>query len=1186
MTMTPDETKEQNIDFERMVTDTECAYIKMTPGYRLVYANPYFYNFLGYTKEEFLEKYSGSLSRIMHQEDRQKLRAAMSRQLSMGTTFQFEHRIIRKDGTIAWISMHGKLVMEKSTPFYYAAVVDITSAKEAFGDLSRAKSDLDVIANNILGGILKISLKDFRIIYANDGFYQLSGYSRYEYENKFHGICSGVVHPEDLVHIKEAFIQAEKNHIKFSVSYRIITSSGEIRWSQAVGNYIGDMNGECIYLFIIVDITKLKSFEEDLKLEQTKHNLLCELNHEYVWEYDIFSHDLIRNGNLAQSYSTSTHVPDGLYYMKDEKIIHPNDFERFKMFIDSIESGRPTIMMDVRIKNYLGIYNWYKLQGITIFDDHGKPVRLIGKTTDIEQAKHQIDTLLEEATLDSLTKTLNREVAEKRIEAFLKSKSLSVPSALMMVDIRNCRGILTKYGRLFTDSMISEVAQRIMMVFPMEITGRIGMDVFIVFIKNIESRELLREKVEQLIKQIHDICSGQTEAINLHGCVGITISDAPNDSFASLFKKTDLALFTAKNSDGPDYEFYQPSYAPVHGTEPKQLGPDVTPRETAIRKYLWSPDDYDFISDCSKLLFMDEGSLDAAIEQVLANACRYFDVTQTIIVEHQKKYNLSGVTYSYFSPDSPNVTEAFLSQPYDTISSYRNIFDDQGLFYGNVSQIQAVNPYIYENLMVMGVKSCLQCAIFDGSEYHGYLTLDDCKTARIWSDEEIKTIQILTSMLGYVLLHTREKLSGLNIKTLDGVTGLPVFSSFLQSANQLLERRKDGQKYALISIDINKFHHYNINYGFSIGNKILAHAAAALKRHVQPKELFSRLENDLFYLLFSYREEAQLQQRLNDLIEKINHHQNTQVDYYRFTVSCGVYLIQDSDKNIAELIDLANEARLSSKNITSVHNYCVYSEQTAKQSEEKEQLRNSVRKALDTQEFDLYYQPGYDLKNDSVCFADATPCWIRQDKSTVSPEIFLPIMEHEGLSCDLDFYIIEKVCMRLRDQANAGIRPIPVSIHLSRAHLHSVYFVERVLAIIRRYRVSIEYLSFSIPENLFIDEPESLQGLLVDLKDLGFTILLDDFGKKYGSLRIIRDFPIDGIRFDIQQFQKHIGSTKERIIFEKAIETAKEIGLTVIVYNVDTNEQQELLENLPCDVAMGGLYQKALPVEMFEQYLI
>lgn len=1195
MTQNPTELPEKEINFEHLVTLPDCAYLKMSAGYRILYANPFFFDLLGYTKDEFQDLHMNSLTKVVYQEDRQKLPAAMSRQLSMGTTFQFEFRVERKNGTIIWLFMRGKLVMEQNVPIYYAAAMDITSSKEAFSDLSHAKSDLDVITNNIPGGILKLRLCDFKIIYANDGFYNLSGYSRYEYEYRFNGYANGVIHPDDAKGIRKLFLEAERTHQKFSIAYRILNADGDVHWSQAVGNYIGDIDNSAVYLFIIVDITKLKSYEEELTLEHTKHNLLCELNQEYVWEYDVVSHTIQRSGNLTESYSMEELLSGGVEELLQNKTVHPDDAERFQLFFDSIESGRPTILMDFRLKNHLGIYTWYKLQGITIFDEHQNPIKVIGKTTNIDQSKQQMDALLEEASRDSLTKTLNHETTEQRINQYLKNKVVEHTSALLMADIRNCRGIQQKYGRLFTDSVIYEVASKIITTFPNEIIGRTGMDVFVIFLPEISSEEDVLQKAHALADNIRSIYTGQSMDLNVYCNIGIAVSNEPNDSFASLFKKADMALFAAKEDEDCICNIFHNTpvlskdmSVPDADTDTKDPDTVKTHKKShSMRKYLWSSDDYDLLSDCTRLLLGDKTSFEVSIRQVLAKLCNYFHATQAFIIEDQPQKSISCATYTYFMPDSPAITNSFLTQPLNLTSSYQKVFNNNGMFYGNLSAIQSVCPYMYETLALMNVKSVLQGAFYDHDGYFGYLSITDCNVERIWSEHDIQTLKILCSIINHILVDRRKLQETLEVDSFDDVTGLPKFSVFLRDANECIKNQAaSGMHYALASIDINKFHHYNINYGFSIGNKILVHATTLLKKYIGPHELFSRLHNDMFYILFSYEEESSFRQRLNDLIASLNQQRYNAVDYLKFTIACGICLCGENDTDISLLVDKANYTRKLSKNITDVHSYSIYSEQTALMENEAKELSSDIKTALANHEFEICYQPGYDMLNETICRADTCIQWVRPGKPAVPQETFLPLMEQEGLSCDFDFYIIEEVCRHIKDQMKAGIRPLPVSIHLSRAHLHSVYFVEKVLAIIKRYRISIEYIQFCIPEKLFVEEPESLQSLLVDLKELGFHIILDDFGREYGSLRVIKDFPIDSICLDISLFHRQLAEPKEHIIFHKIIDTAKALGITVIVTNVESEYQAAAMKEFGCDIAQGSFYHNALPINMFEQYLI
>jgi PAS domain S-box-containing protein len=168
--------QETNIpNFKEIINYLKCGALIINSSSSLTfeYANEYFYDLVGYTKDEYQKLFNNSISPRIYEDDIQRLRAAISRQLSMaGNTIKYEFRIIKKDGSIAWVMLQGR----KSTTDYqklYASLVDITELKDLYNTVAEKNLELDTLYNNMVGGIIKLSSMDFRVVSSNDGFYKM-----------------------------------------------------------------------------------------------------------------------------------------------------------------------------------------------------------------------------------------------------------------------------------------------------------------------------------------------------------------------------------------------------------------------------------------------------------------------------------------------------------------------------------------------------------------------------------------------------------------------------------------------------------------------------------------------------------------------------------------------------------------------------------------------------------------------------------------------------------------------------------------------------------------------------------------------------------------------------------------------------------------------------------------------------
>ena len=257
------------------------------------------------------------------------MKSLMARQVSMGGSIHLEFRAKRKDDSIIWISFRAKREAKPGSMIYYCSCLDISGSKRHLQDVYNAKRELDLIANSIPGGVIKVRLNDFKIMYANDGFFRLAGYSRSEYSMQFHNDTSELVYPEDMDMVSRVIRQAIENRGPLAMEYRIMAKSGEIRWSYINGTRIDDDNGQPVYLCVIVDITARKQAEAELADNNHRSNVITKMLRETIWTYDLDAHVLHRDGDLGGTYSPETILEGQFTDENIRAIIHPDDVEKF-----------------------------------------------------------------------------------------------------------------------------------------------------------------------------------------------------------------------------------------------------------------------------------------------------------------------------------------------------------------------------------------------------------------------------------------------------------------------------------------------------------------------------------------------------------------------------------------------------------------------------------------------------------------------------------------------------------------------------------------------------------------------------------------------------------------------------------------------------------------------------------------
>lgn len=1161
---------------DRLAEQADCGLLifKNDSNTTLIYANPFFYTLLGYTQEEYSKKYGSQFISCIHPEDSQKFKSAMARQFAMGSILHFEFRAFRKDGSPIWILLRGRLHTDEPYPCYYCSCLDITDSKLSYENLSKAKTELDTIANNLAGGILKVRLSDYKILYANDGFYRLSGLSRAEYDKKYNNICLGVLHPDCIAEVRQKVKTAVETRSPFSLEYRIIHKSGQIRWSYLKGSLIEEKENAPIYLCVIVDITRLKNYEEQLMDTQNKQQLLNQYTNEINWEYDIGADTLLRNGKTDTSFSPASTLTGLSSLFSAQDIMHPEDVEKFKGFIDSGKSGHTYSKLKARLKNNMGSYSWYLFQGVTQYDSQGHAVRMVGKTT-------LLDSPSDSAAAHSSQRhnPMARYISLADLETYannmLSNPSRTANPALYVVSLQGSDVIKEQYGSRLYHSILNEIASIIDGSFSTAIKCFTTENEFLIFTMKALSPDRVQKRVLKLKNFIHAAFYDTHNTAPIWCNVCGYMADSTIKDFSELYKQTIKTL---------DYT----AVVPVPLTSLVVSGSPAKREEQGIS----------FLLDTFKLLEKAEEN-PASIKLALSNICNFFNADQVLVVEKAMDGRQGLNTYDWFVPGSPEKVNVLSSCTYDAIQNYQYLFNEDGIFIcPDLSAIRETCPAIYEEFSSSCVQTLLGAGLYDSGVFSGFLSINYCTTSHIWVPQEIECLKVLGHLIGTALIKLKHTKSRVSTAIYDPITGLIDFAGFVESANKLLQTENDNN-YALIYLDINNFLELNTKYGFTTGNKILKYLSNSILHNLGTDELCSRVQGDHFLIFMKYKERNDVNNRLAQFNEYRIKQMNSLGNYYRFSLACGIYQVQPEDDDITSVVDKADFARKTVKQMSGSYNFAFYSKAMEQWQKKEKELVFSLTTAFENQEFVPFYQPTYNMNGESLESLEALARWKRPSSSRILyPPEFLPLLEYNKQVIELDFYMVEAVCRQLRiwlnqretalakNMPSQSKKVVPVSINISGAHLNSVDFVDRLIAITDKYQISPQYLILEFAESLFIREPEPLNSLLMDLAEHGFSITVDGFGEEFSSINLFKKFPITAIKFDTNFFQDKMAQKKDLLIIKKIIEMAKVLDIKVLSENVETSFQADLLRDIGCEAVQGFLYHRPMPVDELEKYVL
>ena len=415
----------------------------------------------------------------------------------------------------------------------------------------------------------------------------------------------------------------------------------------------------------------------------------------------------------------------------------------------------------------------------------------------------------------------------------------------------------------------------------------------------------------------------------------------------------------------------------------------------------------------------------------------------------------------------------------------------------------------------------------------------------------------------------------------DPVTGLYSKLKFYQSVRQMLTDAT-GETFAFVRFDIDRFKMINSFYGIKEGDNVLRSIASELRRisTAFEKFIYGRLENDIFAVCMPYKEENidLLANALQINLKKLNKD-------YNIKVSCGVYIINDYNMDVSEMYDRAFLAAKSCKG-KFVQNIAYYDESMIENMKQEQYIINEVNRALEEEQFEVYLQPKINLMTDRSYGAEALVRWRHPEKGMISPGEFIPIYERNGIIGRLDLYMWRHVCMILRRWLDEGQNPNPISVNVSRVNIYNPHLVEILKNLITEFQIPPYLLNLELTESAFMEDQELVMKTMSRLHQIGFKIMMDDFGSGYSSLNILKDMEVDYLKVDmkfLQQDQEFNGKGEK--VLTSVVRMAKWLHLPSIVEGVETLEQVDFLKCIGCEYAQGYYYAKPMPVEEYESFL-
>jgi diguanylate cyclase (GGDEF)-like protein len=424
----------------------------------------------------------------------------------------------------------------------------------------------------------------------------------------------------------------------------------------------------------------------------------------------------------------------------------------------------------------------------------------------------------------------------------------------------------------------------------------------------------------------------------------------------------------------------------------------------------------------------------------------------------------------------------------------------------------------------------------------------------------------------------------------DPLTKLPNRHLFMEQLEWGLNAaRRNGEKLALMSIELDQFKKISDTLGLFAGDDVLQQLAWRIKEVVRVIDLLGHFEIDenipvnLFHFdsgtfalilnrIRSERNAALAAQRILEAIRAPVVVENTEI---YMTASIGIATYPTEDGESAYILRSASAAKDYAKN-SGGNSFQFSSRQINMQCQQRLSLEARLRRALDRNEFVLYYQPKLDVQTNKIVGVEALLRWHIKDLGWIEPDEFISMAEETGLVIPIGEWVMTHACKQLVEWLQAGKAPIGMAVNLSALQFENPEMHAIFKRIIQNSGIDPQLLTLELTESILLGEIEKKIELMKRLKDLGLKLSIDDFGTGYSSLRYLKRLPLDELKIDRSFFVNLFEDTKGRSLLSSLILLARNLNLRTVAEGVETEQQLLFLQKERCDQYQGLLFKPPL----------
>ena len=420
----------------------------------------------------------------------------------------------------------------------------------------------------------------------------------------------------------------------------------------------------------------------------------------------------------------------------------------------------------------------------------------------------------------------------------------------------------------------------------------------------------------------------------------------------------------------------------------------------------------------------------------------------------------------------------------------------------------------------------------------------------------------------------------------DATLDCPTRIKFERVAGDILSRNK-ATSFAVVTVNLKHFNYINDQMGGETVTQILLHLKMLYSRMLQLDETYGYLGDGRFALLMHYRDFKMIEDKLKSVTQLASAYNTRLPAGYHITLYGGIYRTQTGIvSDIGKMVDLAIDAEGSLNFPYDFGSFRIYNDKIHASHAQAEYIEVHMESALRNHEFQVFYQPKYNIANDAPDGCEALVRWYNPEKDDyMQPGVFIPLFEANRFIVKLDRYVYEQVCIYIEEAASRGQRLYPVSVNVSRISAMEGDFLSYYINVKKKHNIADGFLTLEFTESFAYEDYDMLREIVNTLHKNGFKCSIDDFGTGYSSYSILKQLPMDEIKLDRFFLDEGLSHDRDLKVLTSVINVARELNMKVTQEGVETLDQLEMLKKLGCHVIQGYHYSSPLRLSDYIEFI-